>query len=95
MEKLLKFNFNFISLPSFQEGSFRVIVCHCTGASDRAIRRAVRSGAQTVSEVSDRCAAGAYCGGCRPIIAEIIGVERRSFAASAEAPASASAASAR
>ena len=72
-----------------------MIVCHCTGASDRAIRRAVRSGAQTVSEVSDRCAAGAYCGGCRPIIAEIIGGERKSFAASAEAPASASAASAR
>ncbi|UCE86726.1 MAG: (2Fe-2S)-binding protein [Deltaproteobacteria bacterium] len=91
----MKSIFIFIRIFASATGVCFVIVCHCTGASDRAIRRAVRSGAVTVSEVSDRCAAGAFCGGCRPVIAEIIGLERRSFATATEVPAGAGAASAR
>ena len=53
-----------------------MIVCHCQGLSDRDIRKAVREGAMSASDVSRRCSAGADCGGCRPVIDEIIGRER-------------------
>ena len=49
-----------------------VIVCHCEAVSDRAIRKAVRKGAQTVDEIAERCRAGAYCGGCTPEVARIL-----------------------
>lgn len=61
-----------------------MIVCHCTGASDRAIRHAVRNGASTVADVAERCAAGSCCGGCHPTIERII---RRHHAANAPQPA--------
>jgi bacterioferritin-associated ferredoxin len=49
-----------------------VIVCHCRGVTDRAIREAVRDGARTLRQVARACDAGARCGGCRPAIAELI-----------------------
>lgn len=49
-----------------------MIVCHCRGITDRAIRDAVRDGARTVRQVARACDAGARCGGCRPAIAELI-----------------------
>jgi bacterioferritin-associated ferredoxin len=49
-----------------------MIVCHCHGVSDRAIRAAVREGAATRAEVARACAAGACCGGCHPAIQGII-----------------------
>ncbi len=71
-----------------------MIVCQCTGASDRAIRRAVRAGATSVREVAQHCAAGAGCGGCRKTIADIIAVEQRGLARAAEVLPNASLASA-
>jgi bacterioferritin-associated ferredoxin len=53
----------------------RVIVCHCQGVSDRSIRQAVREGARSVRQVSRVCRAGRMCGGCRPVICEIIATE--------------------
>jgi bacterioferritin-associated ferredoxin len=53
-----------------------VIVCHCKGINDRAIRKAVRDGARSRGEVVQACAAGLTCGGCTPAIDEIIQVER-------------------
>jgi bacterioferritin-associated ferredoxin len=53
----------------------RVIVCHCQGVSDRSIRQAVREGARSVRQVSRVCRAGRMCGGCRPVISEIIEAE--------------------
>ena len=52
-----------------------MIVCHCQGVSDRSIRQAVREGARTVRQVSRVCRAGRMCGGCRPVICEIIAAE--------------------
>ncbi len=49
-----------------------MIVCHCKGISDRTIRRAIRSGAQTVRQVARSCAAGTGCGGCHAAIGEIL-----------------------
>ena len=49
-----------------------MIVCHCNGVSDRAIRRSVRAGAVTADLVARACGAGACCGGCRGAVQEIL-----------------------
>jgi len=53
-----------------------VIVCHCSGVSDREIRSAVREGARSCRDVARACAAGRMCGGCRPAIRRILDLER-------------------
>lgn len=55
-----------------------MIVCHCKGLSDQDIREVVRAGAVAEELVAEECAAGATCGGCRPIIREIIASETAS-----------------
>jgi len=57
-----------------------VIVCHCKGLSDRDIRKAVREGAVSAADVSRLCRAGSDCGGCRPLIDEIIHKESPALA---------------
>jgi bacterioferritin-associated ferredoxin len=66
-----------------------MIVCHCHGISDRAIRRAVREGAVSSDEVTRSCSAGGTCGGCRPRIDVIVEHEQHAGARSeaAQAPA--------
>jgi bacterioferritin-associated ferredoxin len=49
-----------------------MIVCHCHGVSDRAIRRAVREGAADPAEVGQRCGAGTTCGGCLDTVRELV-----------------------
>ncbi|MCH2185946.1 (2Fe-2S)-binding protein [Myxococcota bacterium] len=49
-----------------------MMVCHCNGVSDRAIRQAVRNGASTRSEVARACGAGSRCGGCLRTVSELI-----------------------
>jgi bacterioferritin-associated ferredoxin len=49
-----------------------VIVCHCKAGSDRVIRAAVRDGARCRRSVGRACAAGRSCGGCSPVIDEIV-----------------------
>ena len=52
-----------------------MLVCHCSGVSDRAIRKAVRKGAGTASEVAMRTGAATCCGGCIDTVREIIRAE--------------------
>ena len=52
-----------------------MIVCHCQAVTDRAIRLAVRGGARSRREVALACAANLRCGGCAPVIDEIIASE--------------------
>jgi bacterioferritin-associated ferredoxin len=52
-----------------------MIVCHCKGVTDRAIREAVRQGALTRTDVSRTCNAGGCCMGCHPLIERIIDQE--------------------
>ena len=52
-----------------------MLVCHCNGVSDRTIRRTVRAGANTASQVGEECGAGTCCGGCVQTINEIIHTE--------------------
>jgi bacterioferritin-associated ferredoxin len=52
-----------------------MLVCHCQGLSDRDVRQAVRSGARSRGQVTRSCGAGGRCGGCRPLIEEILADE--------------------
>ncbi len=52
-----------------------MIVCHCQGINDRAVRCAVRDGARTRRAVATVCRAGNGCGGCARVIDEIIASE--------------------
>jgi len=56
-----------------------MIVCHCKGITDRQIRHAVRSGARNRSDVGLHCTAGVHCGGCSPMIDQIIDTEVSQF----------------
>lgn len=52
-----------------------MLVCHCMHVNDRTIRQCVREGARCPEEVAARCAAGAGCGGCRPMVESLIRLE--------------------
>ncbi len=60
-----------------------MLVCHCHGISDRAIRKAVRGGASTRREIARSCKAGGLCGGCGPAIDEILASVEAAQAATA------------
>jgi bacterioferritin-associated ferredoxin len=49
-----------------------VLVCHCRAVNDRQIEAAALCGASTVREIVSACGAGGVCGGCRPVIEEIL-----------------------
>lgn len=70
----LTLNFNFYyTRVSFEEHP--LIVCHCEAVSEHNIREAVKSGARSCRQVARACEAGRSCGGCRPLIREIIAEE--------------------
>ena len=47
-------------------------VCYCAGVSDRAVEAAVVDGARSIEELGKRCGAGTECGGCHPVLAELL-----------------------
>jgi bacterioferritin-associated ferredoxin len=49
-----------------------MIICHCTGTTDRRVRHEVESGARSCAEVGRRCEAGTVCGGCTPLLECVI-----------------------
>ena len=49
-----------------------MIICHCHGVSDRAIRKVVREGACSLRQVARASGAGRMCGGCRPAVQQLI-----------------------
>jgi bacterioferritin-associated ferredoxin len=50
-----------------------VIVCHCSGITDRDIRSLVQSGrATSLRDLGRSCAAGLGCGGCRLEVDRIV-----------------------
>ena len=53
-----------------------MIVCHCKGINDRSIRQLVRKGAASPRQVALASGAGRLCGGCAPLIRELIDDER-------------------
>jgi bacterioferritin-associated ferredoxin len=49
-----------------------MIVCHCTGTTDRAILRMIGDGASTVGDITERTGAGSCCESCRQEIRALI-----------------------
>jgi len=49
-----------------------MLVCHCKGLSEREIDHAIRAGAATPCDVARSCGAGSVCGGCLPVIDELL-----------------------
>jgi len=53
-----------------------VLVCHCNAVSDRSIRKAIREGASSLSDIGFASGAGTCCGGCVDVIDDILHTER-------------------
>ncbi|HET6146533.1 MAG TPA: (2Fe-2S)-binding protein [Polyangia bacterium] len=49
-----------------------MILCLCKGVSDRTVRLAIASGAQSVEAVGARCGAGTDCRSCRHAIQDLV-----------------------
>jgi len=49
-----------------------MFVCHCRAVTDGEIREAITAGACDLEEVGRRCGAGITCGGCCPLIQELL-----------------------
>jgi bacterioferritin-associated ferredoxin len=49
-----------------------MFVCHCRAVTDAEIREAITAGACDLEEVGRRCGAGVTCGGCCPLIQELL-----------------------
>jgi len=52
-----------------------MIVCHCRGISERRILEVVREGCSTACAVAEACGAGTSCGGCVPLVCELVETE--------------------
>ncbi|HSU40739.1 MAG TPA: (2Fe-2S)-binding protein [Polyangiaceae bacterium] len=52
-----------------------MIVCHCRAVSDRAIRASIRDGATTIEAVCAVTGASGCCGGCEPMVSDILDEE--------------------
>jgi bacterioferritin-associated ferredoxin len=48
------------------------IVCSCVGTTERSVLRAIDDGARSICQVSERCGAGANCGGCHGTIEDLL-----------------------
>jgi bacterioferritin-associated ferredoxin len=63
-----------------------MLICQCNGVSDRTVRRVIREGARSLSDVGHACGAGTCCQGCSQRIAKIIHAERRTHCKAAPLP---------
>jgi bacterioferritin-associated ferredoxin len=61
-----------------------MLVCHCKGLTDRDVRGVIAAGACTRRELTRRSGAGSVCGGCRPLLDELL--DRREAAPPAPQP---------
>jgi len=49
-----------------------MVVCHCLALNDAAISELIASGERSVDAIVAACGAGGECGGCRPVIDELV-----------------------
>ena len=49
-----------------------MVVCHCRAVNDKAIVAEILSGAVDADTLAERCGAGTRCGGCRPVVEELL-----------------------
>jgi bacterioferritin-associated ferredoxin len=48
------------------------MVCHCEAVNDTAIRAEIADGALDPEALASRCGAGSRCGGCRPVVEQLL-----------------------
>ena len=46
--------------------------CACAGVTCGVVEEVVAGGARTIEEIAARCGAGSGCGGCWPILVEVL-----------------------
>ena len=49
-----------------------MIICQCAAVSDREVRALAARGAATIDELGEECQAGQQCGGCRPLVEQLL-----------------------
>jgi len=49
-----------------------MLVCHCEGVNDKAIRDEIDRGAHDLDCVAERCGAGVRCGACVPVVETLL-----------------------
>lgn len=49
-----------------------MFICHCLALTDREIGEAIAAGARDLDEIGRRCGAGVTCGGCCPLLQELL-----------------------
>lgn len=49
-----------------------MFVCLCEAVNDRTVEEAIAHGARTVHAIGEACGAGTNCGGCRPLLEEML-----------------------
>lgn len=58
-----------------------MIICSCTGLTDREVRAAARRGVETIGEIERYSEAGSGCGGCRSALEAVLEETRSEEAA--------------
>ena len=58
-----------------------MIVCHCRAMNDRELRSVIEGGALDLEAIAEVCGAGARCGGCEPMLADLLRQTTRRFVA--------------
>ncbi|MCA9648342.1 MAG: nitric oxide synthase oxygenase [Myxococcales bacterium] len=56
------------------------VVCSCTNVSRRALRSAIEAGCHTLPQLAARTGATTVCGGCTPVVEELLGSPRLQIA---------------
>ena len=46
--------------------------CLCEGVSERKVRAVIARGARTIEDIAQACGAGSRCGGCWPVLDELL-----------------------
>lgn len=46
--------------------------CSCRAVRERTVRAAIAAGAWSIEQIGARCGAGTVCGGCHPILDELL-----------------------
>ena len=62
--------------PVFRSPAFPMYVCICNGVTDKDIRQAAEAGVRTVAELTMRTGAGANCGSCLDMAADLLAAAR-------------------
>ena len=49
-----------------------MIVCSCTGSTDRDVQSALDAGAASLDAIGETCSAGSFCGGCHSSLSALL-----------------------